>query len=635
MIKNLQKKPVVVMKKKPTDESDKDTSDSSSSDESEEEEEEEMSSHEYRKLLASLFPSKNAADKVKAMDKLKKTISDDKKKKKTTKKAVVVEEESDDDSDYVPESEEEEEEEKQKYNIVFNIGGDEDDDDESDDGEDTEDEDEPVSSDEEEEEEDASSKKKKICDLTPEDYSVLAKLNDLAKTTNNNPLVQQCIDVCQQKLKLSKDKTDKKEKKVKDKQLRIFKKLLKDKNTDNDFEFYENMDSAKQKKMIKELREINKATRIEKPYRLSLLEADIPVQFKAAAMKKINALRYMEPGNGDYYKLKTWVDTFLKIPFNKHDNLPITIEDGVDKCHEFMADAQQTLDTAVYGMDDAKMQVMQLLGQLITNPKAVGTAVAVGGPAGTGKTSLIREGVSKILKRPFAFIPLGGAQDASFLEGHSITYEGSVWGKIVQAIIDAGSDNLVFFFDELDKLSDTAKGEEITGILMHLIDTSQNTEFHDKYFAEIKFDLSKCLFIFSWNDESKVNPILRDRMYKINTKGYDQKEKTIIANKYLLPKTREQVKFSDGDIIISEEVLHHIIDKHCEKEEGVRNLKRCLEIIHTKLNLYRLMKPGSNLFKGAMSLTVEFPYTVTKEIVDTLITSKKEENIPAMFSMYN
>jgi len=124
-------------------------------------------------------------------------------------------------------------------------------------------------------------------------------------------------------------------------------------------------------------------------------------------------------------------------------------------------------------------------------------------------------------------------------------------------------------------------------------------------------------------------------MYKIQTKGYDQKEKTIIANKYLLPKTREQVKFKEGEILISEEVLHHIIDKHCEKEEGVRNLKRCLEIIHTKLNLYRLMKPGSNLFKGTMSLKVEFPYTVTKEIVDTLIGSKKDENIPAMFSMYS
>ena len=104
--------------------------------------------------------------------------------------------------------------------------------------------------------------------------------------------------------------------------------------------------------------------------------------------------------------------------------------------------------------------------------------------------------------------------------------------------------NPVIYFDELDKISDTPRGEEIAGILTHLTDTSQNSQFHDKYFAEINFDLSKCLFIFSYNDESKVNPILKDRMYRIKTKGYSGKEKTVIANNYLLPKIHEQVKFN-------------------------------------------------------------------------------------------
>ena len=97
----------------------------------------------------------------------------------------------------------------------------------------------------------------------------------------------------------------------------------------------------------------------------------------------------------------------------------------------------------------------------------------------------------------------------------------------------------------------------------------------------------------------------------------------MIANDYLLPKIREQVKFKAGEIVIPDETLNYIIDNHCEKEEGVRNMKRCLEIIHTKLNLYRLMRPGSNLFEGQMSLKVEFPFTVTKDIVDKLI--KKAE----------
>jgi ATP-dependent Lon protease len=394
----------------------------------------------------------------------------------------------------------------------------------------------------------------------------------------------------------------------------------------NDFSFYEKLETENQKKLIKELREINKITRIEKPYRMTLLESDIPVQFKAAAFKKVNSLRYMEPGSGEFYKIKNWVDTFMKIPFTNYQSLPISIDDGVECCHNFMENAQKTLDEAVYGLNDAKMQIMQMLGQLLTNPKAIGTAIAIHGPPGTGKTSLVKEGISKILNRPFAFIALGGATDSSFLEGHGYTYEGSTWGKIVQILIDSKCMNPVIYFDELDKISDTPRGEEIAGILTHLTDTSQNSQFHDKYFAEINFDLSKCLFIFSYNDESKVNPILKDRMYRIKTKGYSGKEKTAISNNYLLPKIREQVKFNDGDIIIPDDVLSYINETHCNKEDGVRNMKRCLEIIHTKLNLYRLMKPGSNLFEGEMSLKVEFPFTVTKIIVDKLI-KKDEDNI--------
>jgi len=260
--------------------------------------------------------------------------------------------------------------------------------------------------------------------------------------------------------------------------------------------------------------------------------------------------------------------------------------------------------------------------------------VVVHGENMRGKTSLIKEGISKILKRPCAFIALGGAQDGSFLDGHSVTYEGSVWGKIAQAVIDAQCMDLVFLFDEVDKISDTEKGHEITGILTHLIDTTQNTEFGDKFFAEVKFNLSRCLFIFSYNDETKVSPILLDRMYRIQTKGYVPKEKIVIANDYLLPKIREQVKFNKGDILIPDDTLNHIIDNHCEKEEGVRNMKRCLEIIHTKLNLYRLMKTGSKLFGDQMSLKVEFPFTVTKDIADKMIKKGDLAGKSSFNSMY-
>lgn len=481
--------------------------------------------------------------------------------------------------------------------------------------------------------EDTKSSSKKNDNSLENDEDVLKQMKELYEKNKDNKILEQSIIDFEDRIKEKSKKKDKKLKKQKQKNSRIFKRIISDKNSMNDYKFFETLTHGEQIKIIKEIREINKITRVEVPHRMSLLEAKIPPIFKAHAMKKLNSLRYMEPGSGEYYKIKNWVDTFMRIPFNKYESLPINISDGVEKCHEFMAKAQETLDSAVYGLNDAKMQIMQMLGQLVTNPSALGTAIAIKGPMGTGKTTLVKEGISKILNRPFAFIALGGATDSSFLEGHSYTYEGSVWGKIVQILIDSNCMNPVIYFDELDKISDTPKGEEIAGILTHLTDTSQNSQFHDKYFAEIDFDLSKCLFIFSYNDESKVNPILRDRMYRIQTKGYDKKQKTVISNNYLLPRIREQVKFSTEDIVIPEESIHYIIEKHCEKEDGVRNLKRCMEIIYTKLNLYRLMRPGSNLFEDEMSLAVEFPFTVTKDVVDKLIKKERDDNM-AIRGMY-
>jgi ATP-dependent Lon protease len=469
-----------------------------------------------------------------------------------------------------------------------------------------------------------------ICDNTvslethTNNINILSELKELQSKNPNDKIMNKCITFYETNIKKENKKREKKIKKEKARNARIFGKILRDKNTTNDFDFYDKLDIEHQKKIIKELREINKLIRVEKPYRLTLLESDIPIIFKSAAMKKISSLRYMESGTGEYYKIKNWVDTFMRIPFGKYETLPLSITDGIEKCHEFMENSKKTLDDSVYGLNDAKMQIMQMLGQLVTNPKSIGSAIAIHGPPGTGKTTLVKEGISKILNRPFAFIALGGATDSSFLEGHGYTYEGSTWGKIVQILIDSKCMNPVIYFDELDKISDTPKGEEIAGILTHLTDTSQNSQFHDKYFSEIDFDLSKCLFIFSYNDESKVNSILKDRMYRIQTKGYNQKQKSVIANSYLLPKIREQVKFTYEDIIIPSETIHYIIEHICNKEDGVRNLKRCLEIIYTKLNLYRLMRPDTNLFEEDMSLKVQFPFTVTKDMVDKLI--KKSEN---------
>jgi len=547
----------------------------------------------------------------------------------------------DEDSDWEEESEYGTEDEDESVSSVSDSS-----DEDEDDGECEEDEEEEEGEEEEEEEEEEEyveekrrntrsttrvKKSKSEVDLVEkgtsegveQNKSVLDAMKKLCVENPGNKLLRESmkmgIEHYNSKVEKSERQVERKEQKQKDKNARIFKKLLRNKNKTNDYTFFDGLEKEKQIKLIKEAREVNKISNIETPYRINLLQSDIPHVFKSIALKKLNSLKYMEPGSGEFYKIKNWVDTFMRIPFNTYKTLPVTMEDGVDKCHEFMENAQETLNNAVYGLDDAKMQIMQMLGQLVTNPQAIGSAIAIKGPMGTGKTTLVKEGISKILDRPFAFLALGGATDSSFLEGHSYTYEGSVWGKIVQIILDSKCMNPVIYFDELDKISDTPKGEEIAGILTHLTDTSQNSQFHDKYFSEIDFDLSKCLFIFSYNDESKVNPILRDRMYRIQTMGYDVKEKVVISDSHVLPKIREQVRFSNEDVIIPEDTIRHVITNYCDKEDGVRNLKRCLEIIFTKLNLYRLMKPGTNLFKKEMSLEVTFPLTVTNEVVDKLL----------------
>jgi hypothetical protein len=466
------------------------------------------------------------------------------------------------------------------------------------------------------------------------EYTELLELKkDLSKKLEKNPrskILKKALRSCVESIKDLVCTARKKN-------LREYKKLINsgDKKPNEMAYFKKQLSNAEQIRIMNDLKEINGFINIDKPYRLALLESKMPAKFKAHAFQKLNQLNMMDSCDPEYYKIKNWVDNFMRIPFCNYNSLSVNSNDGLEVCHTFMADAKKTLDDCVYGLDDAKLQIMQMIGQWITNPDAMGTAIAIKGPPGTGKTTLVKDGISKILGREFVFIPLGGTGDASYLEGHSYTYEGSTWGKIVQSLMNCGSMNPVFFFDELDKLSETPKGEEVTGILTHLTDTTQNSQFHDKYFSEIDFDLSKCLFIFSYNDEAKVNPILRDRMYRIQTKGYETKEKIVIAREHLLPKIREQVNFAMEDVIIPDDTLQYIItaEKLTQGESGVRNLKRCLEIIHTKLNLFRLMKPDVNLFEKEMKIDVKFPFTVTRKDVDLFIKNE-ETNKSVLYSMY-
>lgn len=424
--------------------------------------------------------------------------------------------------------------------------------------------------------------------------------------------------------------------KVSNKNYKTFANILNNEQKECDY-FKKCLSKNLQLEAIAKLEKLKELTNISKPYLLHLVDLDIPDQYKACALRKINTMRSMEGhGNSEYYKIKSWVDAFLKIPFNKYNNLPISFADGIEQCHEFMENSKKILDSVTYGLEDAKMQIMQMIGLWLVNPNAIGCAIAIKGPPGTGKTTLIKEGISKILNRPFALIALGGCGDSGFLDGFDYTYEGSKHGKIIDILIQCGCMNPVILFDELDKLSDSFKGQEITGVLTHLTDSTQNSKFTDKYFSELSINMSKSLFIFSYNDETLVNPILKDRMYKIETKGYKTKDKLIIAKNYLLPKIIEEIKFTSDAIVFSDDIIEYIINEFTEKEDGVRNLKRCLEIIYKKLNLYRLMKPDINLFEASEGLKLKskicFPCILTKQMIDDLINKGSTKDIP--YGMY-
>jgi len=681
------------------DEDDEESDNDEDSEEDDDEDSEEddaddvVNRFELQKFLSKLFPSKYMQQKVentmmdaidaeintketkkkskKESTKSRKTSKKDSKKSKKSKehKKRRIEEE-DDDEDDEDDEEYEDEDDEGVYNILFMTGGEEQEDEEyieDEEGVECDSDDEQMFMKEKYEKveipetSDKKSKKSKTDKKTKK-----SKKESKSKNSDENDKNQEEIDLTdveQEYLELvdtKKQLTQQLNKRPKNKILRkavqecndSIKKLIKksrtknakkyhelihgDKKQTNEIDYFKKkLSNKEQLNVMKDLAEINKHINIEKPYRLTLLDSKMPAKFKAIALQKLNILKSMDPSDNEYYKIKNWVDTFMRIPFGVYKEISVKMEDGVDVCNNFMENAMDTLDKCVYGHNNAKMQIMQMIGQWISNPSAMGTAIAIKGNPGTGKTSLIKEGISKILGREFTFIALGGAGDSSFLEGHSYTYEGSSWGKIVQILIDSKCMNPVIYFDELDKISDTPRGEEIVGILTHLTDTSQNTQFHDKYFSEIDFDLSKCLFIFSYNDESKVNPILRDRMYRIETKGYDAKEKVIIARDYLLPKIREQVNFKEEEIIIPDETIQYIVSNTTltKEESGVRNLKRCLEIIYTKLNLFRLVKSDANILGKNIDLKVTFPFTVTKKEVDILIKNEEDQN-QSMLAMY-
>jgi ATP-dependent Lon protease len=267
---------------------------------------------------------------------------------------------------------------------------------------------------------------------------------------------------------------------------------------------------------------------------------------------------------------------------------------------------------------------MQFISTKIANPDSRGLSLLLVGPPGIGKTASIKNGIAKALGWPFQFISLGGDSDASTYTGHQLVYESSHCGKIVNSLITSKSMSTVLMFDEIDKISQTPKGEEVMNLLIHLTDPVQNDYFEDKYLAGVPIDLSKVMFIFSANDINKIDKVLLDRMMVINLKGYSVKEKTVIAEQYLLPAALKEVNLTER-VSISKEILATIIEEYTGEEKGVRELKRCIEQVTQKINMLRMYNsPDLPFYIKDFSL----PFIVKKDHLSLFLKKKEESDGP-------
>ena len=387
-----------------------------------------------------------------------------------------------------------------------------------------------------------------------------------------------------------------------------------------------------QKKEIIDGLELNKSSQSsQNPLSMmfKILNMGLPSSTKAMLINKYNAVKALDPGTSEYYKQLTWINKVCSIPFGIYKDLPVTLDEGEEKCGIFIEKARKCLDDAIYGQEEAKLQILQFITNIITNPDARGMSLLLIGPPGIGKTSLIKNGIAKALEWPFQFISLGGDSDSSTYTGHQLVYEGSHCGKIVDSVVAAKSLSMVMMFDELDKISKTAKGEEVQNMLIHLTDPVQNGDFEDKYIAGIPIDLGRAMFVFSGNDISQIDRVLLDRMTVIQLEGYDLEHKIQIAEKHLIPDSLNEVRLTDK-VTISKDVLTHIIKTYAKEESGVRQLKRCLDAVAQKVNMLRMY---NNPVLPYYIKDFAIPYSLKKEHVE-LFLKKKQPKDERPFGMY-
>ncbi len=384
-------------------------------------------------------------------------------------------------------------------------------------------------------------------------------------------------------------------------------------------EYLSSLPENKKRKLVDLEKKIMETKKIKVPLKYRILEADIDPTSKRNILEKINHFESLAPMSSEYHKLSKYMRTLEKIPFGRYSRLPVGKKSSPEKISHFMKNLYKNLSLMTYGQEEAKSNILEVVAKWISNPTAEGNVIGLCGPPGIGKTSLIKNGLAKSLGMPFSFVGLGGSTCSAYLQGHDFTYEGSKCGRVVEMLMETKTMNPIIFFDELDKISETKNGDEVVGLLTHLTDPSQNNSFHDKYFSGIDFDLSKCFFIFSFNDERKINPILKDRIKIINLKGFEVKDKIEIAKRYSIHKICKNIGFSKEDVILSDEVLKEMIEKYAP-ESGVRKLEKCIETLIMKLNLYSMTNESKDLSRKE-EIKLERPYKLDGNQMSLILDS--------------
>ena len=267
----------------------------------------------------------------------------------------------------------------------------------------------------------------------------------------------------------------------------------------------------------------------------------------------------MPPFSAEATVSRNYIETVIELPWEK------TTKDIVD-----LKKASEVLERDHYGLKDAKSKVLDFLAVKKLNPNMKGSILCLAGPPGIGKTSLVKS-IADAMGRKFVRVSLGGVRDEAEIRGHRRTYIGSMPGKLIKAMKEAGTKNPVILLDEIDKMSNDYKGDPASAML-EVLDPEQNSHFEDHY-VDMPFDLSKVFFVATANDLRTISAPLRDRMEIVNISSYTEFEKLHIAKKYLIKQAKEENGLKDIELSLSDNVILKIIDEYT-REAGVRNLKR-------------------------------------------------------------